>query len=140
MKLRCMRLVAPVLLLLSGCSGDLSIEDAWIRALPPGAGMTAGYLVLSNTASTPVTLTGASSDAFNDVSLHETRVAGGISRMRHIEAFVVPANSTVEFAPGGRHLMLMGPSRSLAEGDKVQITLHFADRIDLTLAAEVRSE
>jgi copper(I)-binding protein len=38
----------------------------------------------------------------------------------------LPAGGEVRFAPGGRHLMLIGLKRPLHPGDRVPATLHFA--------------
>ena len=117
-------LMLPLLLTLGGCSGELSVEDPWVRAAPPGAGMTAGYLTLKNASGSKATLVGASSDSFDDVSLHETRVENGTSKMRYISALTVPDEGTAEFAPGGRHLMLFGVT---SLGQALDMQLRFAD-------------
>ena len=59
----------------------------------------------------PVTIVGASSPAFGEVSLHETRIVDGVSRMRALpELRIAPGDSAV-LKPGGMHLMLMQPQR-----------------------------
>ncbi|MEM9058799.1 MAG: copper chaperone PCu(A)C, partial [Pseudomonadota bacterium] len=119
-------------------TGDVQIDDPWLRAAPPGAGMTAGYLTLRNDSGAPLTLVGASSDGHGEVSLHETRVDNGTSRMLGLDTVALPPGASVPFEPGGKHLMLMSPARDFAVGDTVRLTLHFADRDDLTVEATVR--
>ena len=63
----------------------LQLKDGWAR-LPPSAAMkmTAGYGTIHNTCASAVTIIGARSAAFGDVSLHETTLQGDVSRMQHL--------------------------------------------------------
>ena len=103
------------------------IEDAWVRAAPPGATTLAGYLLLRNDCDAPVTVTGVASDAFAMPMIHRTVEEDGVSKMRHEHESVVPPGAALKFAPGGLHLMLMRPKRALAEGDALRIGLVLAD-------------
>ena len=73
----------------------------------PGRHMSAGYFVLTNTTDSPIRITAAASPQFGMIEMHETTIEDGIARMREIEELVVPANSSVTFERGGKHLMLM---------------------------------
>ena len=134
------RAVFPLLLLAAGCSGEVTVDNAWVRAAPPGAGMTAGYLSVHNSTGQTVTLVSAASDSHGDAMLHESFVENGTSKMRHLDEVSVAANSKASFEPGGRHLMLMAPTRDLEEGDVVALTLHFADGSTITVDADVRRD
>ena len=104
-----------------------SIESAWVRAAPPGAASLAGYLVLRNDCDVPVTVTGAEAADFAMPMIHRTVEEDGVSKMRHVDASVVRPGGELRFEPGGLHLMLMHPARTLAEGDTVRIGLVLAD-------------
>ena len=67
--------------------------------------MTAGFGVLKNETAQAIEFTGFRSPAFRDVSLHETVVADGVSRMQEVESLALAPGETVELAPGGYHLM-----------------------------------
>ncbi len=134
------RAVLSLLLLAAGCSGELTVDNAWVRAAPPGARMTAGYLTVHNATAQSVTLVSASSDSHGDAMMHESFVENGTSKMRHLDELSVAANSDALFEPGGKHLMLMAPTRDLAEGDVVELTLHFADGSTVTVDADVRRD
>ena len=108
-------------------SGRLKVERAWIRAAPPGATMLAGYAVLHNSGDAPVIVHGASSPDFAAVSLHETIEVDAVERMQAVEQVEVAPGASVTFAPGGKHFMLMRPSRSLASGAAVTIHLDTND-------------
>ena len=101
----------------------LAFNGAWVRALPPGVGMTAGFGTLVNSGGEPLEITAFSSPQFAEVSLHRTETVNGVSRMREVPTLLVEAGAAVELAPGGYHLMLMKPSASPEPGQSV--TLHF---------------
>ncbi|HEY6941407.1 copper chaperone PCu(A)C [Dokdonella sp.] len=125
--------VVPLLLMLPFASssahadGKLGVFDAWIRAAPPGATMTAGYATLKNSGDEPLTVLTVQSDAFRLTSLHETIVDRDVSRMREVHRLVLEPGSEIRLAPGGKHLMLMQPRHEIAVGDKVQVMFLLAD-------------
>jgi len=104
-------------------AGKLEVRDAWIRAAPPGAMMLAGYAQLRNVGDAPVVVSGASSAAFGDVTLHESVSENGVERMRPLPAIAIAPGGSVALAPGGKHLMLMRPAHPMAAGTSVAI--HF---------------
>jgi len=85
--------------------------------------MTAGYGVIHNGCSRAVVITGATSSIFGDVSLHETTIVDGVSRMRAIERLPLAAGARAELKPGGLHLMLMQGRGALKEGQAVPLRL-----------------
>jgi copper(I)-binding protein len=57
--------------------------------------------------------------------------------MQRLDSVEVPAGGKVEFAPGGLHLMLIGPKAPLAEGAAVPITLSFRSGAEIAVEAKV---
>ena len=111
---------------ISAWAVDLRVEEAWIRMLPGGT-PAGGYFVLHNDARQPAVLVSTTSPAFGQVMMHKTTEEGGVSRMLHVDSVDVPTGGKVVFAPGGYHLMLMQPTRKLAPGERIPITLEFLD-------------
>ncbi|WP_077521095.1 copper chaperone PCu(A)C [Metapseudomonas resinovorans] len=105
---------------------DLEAKDARLRLLP-GNLPAAGYFRLTNTGTQPVVLTGAQSPTYAEVMMHRSAVENGTASMQHVEKVEVAPGATVNFASGGYHLMLMQRQRPVALGDKVEVTLQFAD-------------
>lgn len=103
-------------------AGKLEIHDAWIRSAPPSSMMLAGYATLHNTGDAPITISTVKAEGFADTSLHETVLVGDVSQMRSLEKFSIAPGQSVEFVPGGKHIMLMQPTKSLQPGDHVTIT------------------
>lgn len=122
----------------SAVAADFEVSEAWIRLLPAGA-PAGGYFSLRNNSNAQVSLVGASSSDYRNVMLHRTKEEGGTSRMIHVESVDVPANGSVSFAPGGYHLMMMGPVRAHSVGDRVPVTLEFSDKHKITAQFEVRA-
>jgi copper(I)-binding protein len=104
-------------------AGSLVVEDAWIRAAPPGAEVLAGYATLRNVGPDALTISGARSAAFGRIDLHEMSMQGGVMRMRPLAGVALQPRGEAKLAPGGTHLMLMQPQRALKLGDVVEVEL-----------------
>ena len=118
--------------------GGVSVRDAWIREMPPGMTMTAGYMELRNNTSRQQVLAAASSSVFDSVTVHRTIVKDGMASMVHVSQIELAPNASLIFAPGGNHLMLMNPEQTLRAGDPVVINLEFRGGLVLPVAFEVR--
>jgi copper(I)-binding protein len=108
-----------------GC--EAKVKEGWVRLPPVSMPMMAGFGRIENPCAGPVTIVGASSPAFGDVSLHETRVVEGVSRMRHLPELRIAPEGAAILKPGGLHLMLMQPRAALKEGSKVVIEFALKD-------------
>ncbi len=117
---------------------DIQVKDAWIRWLPANA-PGGGYMTLINTGSAARVLIGASSPDYGEVGIHQTRIRNGLNEMTRVESVELKPLIPVRFAQGGYHLMLMQPKRSLRPGDRVLITLHFAQGPSIEAPFEVRA-
>ena len=116
---------------------ELAVSDAWIRLLP-GEAPAGGYFILRSGGNHREVLIGVTSTAFGQAMMHRTTEEGGLSRMRPVDAVEIPTRGRVVFSPGGYHLMLTGPKRKLAVGDRVEITLEFEGGQKLSIPFEVR--
>lgn len=104
---------------------QLAFEDAWVRVMPPGSKMTAGFGRLVNRGADEIIITAWSSDDFGDVSLHRTVTEDGISRMRSVSQLNISPGSEQVLEPGGFHLMLMRPV--LSERQTVRLDVQLSD-------------
>lgn len=138
--MRLLLALLPLLLTNAVAAGSaLKAADGWIRETPPTAPVRAGYLVLRNAGDGDLAVTGARSDAFGAVEIHEMAPsADGTMRMRPVKTLTVPAGGSVELKPGGLHLMLFRPQRPLAAGDRVPLILQLADGGELHTELEQR--
>jgi hypothetical protein len=106
--------------------GAITISGPWMRPSPPGAPTAAGYATIHNAGPAPDRLVAASSPDARSVEIHEMTMAGGVMQMRPVSGGLpIGPRQTVSLAPGGYHLMLIGPTRAFHVGEVVPITLTF---------------
>lgn len=118
----------------------LVIENPWARATPPGAPVAGGFLVVRNTGKADDRLVSATSPDADKVELHEMRMDGGVMRMRRMdEGLAIAAGGTLALAPGGYHLMFIGPKHPFAAGQTVTATLRFEHGGERTVRFDVRA-
>lgn len=137
-----MTTILALLLLTIACSPSAppaapAVTDAWIREAPPSAGMTAGYLTVTNPTDADIEIVDARSEAFDSIEFHITVNEDGMARMRREPSVTVPARGRVDFTPGGRHLMLFGAKSPLSDGDAVDLTITLADGRALEVSVPV---
>jgi copper(I)-binding protein len=135
-------IILAALLLTSATSfaggGHMMIHDAWVREAPPNAKMMAGYFSMMNHSGETRKLVGASSKQFKKVEIHKTINEGGVAKMKAQSSVEISTGATVDFKPGGLHLMLMNPKQPLKAGDKVELMLNFNDGEKVAVTAEVK--
>jgi copper(I)-binding protein len=66
--------------------------------------------------------------------MHETILEDGVSRMRSLDTVEVAPGATVDFTPGGKHLMLMGIGPETGPGASVDIEITYDDGLMLVSA------
>jgi hypothetical protein len=123
--------------LCANAQAQITVQDGWSRATPPGAKIAAGYLTIRN-AGAADRLLSASSSAAEQVQTHVTFREGEISRMREVKGYEVPARGTLELKPGGAHLMLVNLKAPLKEGMSVPLTLRFEKAGEVKTELQVR--
>jgi periplasmic copper chaperone A len=141
-------LAAGLLLLTSAAAVQAAPADAclprfdggWVR-LPPNAamGMAAGFGRFSNGCAAAAEVVAVRSDAYADVSVHESVQVDGVNRMRELETLALAPGKDVELRPGGLHLMLMAPRQGLKPGDRVALTFVLGDGRSVPATLDVRA-
>lgn len=116
---------------------SVTVTNAWMRALPGGL-PAGGYFILHNPTAKTLTLRAASSSACGMLMLHKSETMSGMASMANVDTVDVPAGGTLEFSPGGYHLMCMQPTAQMKPGGKVRVTLRFADGAKVESEFEVR--
>jgi periplasmic copper chaperone A len=107
--------------------GAVTVNDPYVRAVPPGQSNSAAFMRLANATGAPRALVGGHSDAAEVVELHTHTMEDGMMKMRRVERIALPAGDTVALEPGGLHLMLIGLKRDLNPGDQIDLTLDLDD-------------
>jgi copper(I)-binding protein len=107
-------------------AGALIIEAPWIRATPGGAKIAGGYMKITNTGKETDRLIGGTLAAAGRFEVHEMSMEGGVMKMRHLpKGLEIKPGESVEFKPGGYHVMFMDLKQGLKEGATVKGTLVF---------------
>jgi len=120
-------------------AGFVKISAPWARATPKGASVGGGYMTITNTGTSPDRLVGGSTDVSSRFEIHEMSVADGVMKMRGMPNGVeLKPGQTVEFKPGGYHIMFLGLKQPLEKGGHVKATLQFekAGKVDVDFTVE----
>lgn len=106
--------------------GYLEIVSPMIRATPPNAPVSAGYMVIRNGGPESDRLIGGSAPFAGKIEIHSTSMEGDVMRMREIEGGLeIPAGGTVTLERGGLHVMFMELGERMQAGETRTITLVF---------------
>jgi copper(I)-binding protein len=106
--------------------GGLKISAPWVRATPKAAPVGGGYLTITNTGSAPDRLIGGSSDAALRFEIHEMTMVNGVMKMRPVgRGLEIKPGETIEFKPGGYHVMFIGLNKPFEQGQHVKAILKF---------------
>lgn len=114
------------------------VKDGWIRLLPGGMPMQAGFGRIDNRCAMPVTIVSASSPSYGSVELHESKMVDGVNRMRAVPELRIAPGGAAVLQPGGLHLMLMQPKSMLKPGSRVAIVFKLKDGRELLGEFEAR--
>jgi len=108
--------------------------------MPPGAGMTAAYGRFINSGADAIEIATFECDSFASVSLHQTVMEDGTSRMKELKTWSIKPGAAAVLEPGGLHLMLMQPTREIVVGSTVELALISTSGQDyhFTLKVEAR--
>jgi len=123
--------VAPV------AANDISVKNPSIQTMPNGAMAAAVFMELDNKGAKPEFLVAANSPVATQTQLHRMVEQNGVESMRQIDRIAIKPNSDRELQKGGLHVMLMGLKQPLKSGDKVPVTLIFADGSSVAVEAMV---
>ncbi|HEV2212031.1 MAG TPA: copper chaperone PCu(A)C [Gammaproteobacteria bacterium] len=116
------------------------VSQVWIREAPPGASVLAAYFTLENLTAGVLSLDSVNSPDFTTIEIHQSIEQDGQESMKKLDKLAVPPHGSVEFKPGGYHLMLMQPHKALHSGDTVSLALMFSDGSALAILAPVRRD
>lgn len=113
-------------------------ENGWVSEAPPGTKVMGGFLTVINRTQRAISLQKVDSPLFSAVHMHAVRKQDGQEVMEMMTELVIPPGASFQFVPGGTHLMLMNPQRTLKTGDHVPLTLDFGKDGRLALSLPVK--
>lgn len=120
-------------------AGQVAVDGAYVRAVPPGQPNSAAFMTLRNAGDADHAVVAAASRVARVVELHTHTMVNGMMQMRRVPRINVAAKSSTELKPGGLHIMLINLTRPLHAGDTVALALKFADGSEKQIKAPVRT-
>ncbi|MFT7558490.1 MAG: protein SCO1/2 [Flavobacteriales bacterium] len=115
----------------------VAVMNSWIREAHPKATVNGGYMTLINASGKDVEIVSASSKAFEKVEFHEMSMANGLMEMRELSNIKLKSGEKIDFAPGGKHLMLKRPKNPVVAGDSIDIVLKFKSGTEQLISVKV---
>lgn len=108
------------------CEGLLFL-NAWSRPSPANVANGAMYFVVVNLGEEDDTLIGGTTEFADVLEIHEMfMLDDGSMRMQPVAGgLVIPAGGFAELRPGGYHVMLIGVTKDMLEGEMVDASLEF---------------
>ena len=119
------------------------VENPWARAMPllQGEGgsetNSALYLTLRNDGGSGDRLLGGVTPVARAVEVHESYLEDDLMKMRRVASLDLPPSSITELKPGGLHIMLLGLTQPLTEGEELEVTLQFEVSGSIVLSVPV---
>lgn len=102
-------------------SAQTKVDDAWVRATVPTQSASGAFMTV--TADSDSKLLSVASPVAKDVQIHEMTMKNDVMSMGPVKSVDLPAGKAVSFDPNGYHVMLMGLTAQLKEGESVPLTL-----------------
>lgn len=129
-------------LALPAFADGIMIKDPYSRSAGPNSKTGAAFFGIMNTSEQDDRLIGATSDIAKRVELHtHIETADGVMQMREVEGgFPVKAGGMHMLARGGDHVMFMGLTQPMLQGETVTVTLTFEKAGDITVEIPVDLE
>jgi len=104
---------------------SIKLTSAWMR--PAHAGQAAAQAYVDIASDVPLTLTLATTPDARAVELVRMAPGGSAADEVVVATMPVASGTPTRLAYRGSHLRLVGVKRDLGNGDRVSVTLHFAD-------------
>ncbi|PIE25521.1 MAG: hypothetical protein CSA60_00075 [Neptuniibacter caesariensis] len=117
---------------------EVTVEDAYARAVPPGQMNSASFMVLKNNTAEDIALVSSRSSVAKVVELHNHINENGVMKMRQVAKINVPANGMTLLKPGSYHVMLIGLKQDLIAGENIDLELTFSDGSSQTLTLPIK--
>ena len=121
---------------------SIMVDDAYIRSSTATAQTAAAFMVLSNQGSEDDRLIGVRSENAERVELHTHQEdANGVMKMLEVaQGIPVPAGQSHALQRGGDHVMFMGLTAPLKQGESVPLTLIFEKAGEMVIDVPVDLE
>jgi periplasmic copper chaperone A len=129
-------------LMLSGCGRDsvLRVKDAVLKLSPVESNPSAMYFTVYG-GPADVYLVGVTSRSSVRTEMHETTkdAKTGMVSMAKLNRIKVPADSKIEFAKGGKHVMMWGINRPARRLQRIDVEFVFSNGIRILVETPIEA-
>ncbi len=107
-------------------AGALRVIDPWARASAGQVKVGGAFMTIVNTGAVDDRLVTVATEVATSAEVHRTKLENGVMKMRMLMGgLTIPAGGKVELKPMGLHVMMMGLTKKLIEGETLSLTLTF---------------
>lgn len=138
MKLKTLLLSSLLLSTSVFAQSDIMFNQPYARATPPAAVNSALFGEVMNHGAVERYIVSVTSEVADKVELHDVIKEGDVMKMRQVEEFVIPAQSTLVLKPGSLHIMLLGLKKPLQEGENIEVEVTFKNGEKQVITAPVK--
>jgi hypothetical protein len=120
-------------------AGAIKIDHPWSRETAAKAQVGAGFMTIQNFGKTPDRLVAVKSAVSEKVEIHTMTMEGGVMRMRELKnGLTIPPGGEVKLQPGAEHVMFMGLTGQIKQGQDFKAILVFerAGEVEVTFQVE----
>ena len=119
-------------------AGEISVENAYVKEVAPNMKNSAAFMTIKNGGQKAVNLVSATNDVSAITELHTHGKKDGMMVMYKVDKIEVPAKGEALLKPMGLHVMLIGLSKQVKEGESVNIELKFDNGESVKIVAPVK--
>ena len=121
-------------------AGNIVISHPYARATVPGQPTGGAYFSVENKGKETDTLKSISSDVAKSTELHAMTMDGNVMKMREAGSVDIKPSEKIVMHPGdGYHIMLVGLTKPLKNGDQFPMTLTFAKAGKIVINVDVEA-
>ncbi len=117
---------------------NVEITNPYVREVPPTSPNSAMFMEIKNSFDKDVDLIKATSNVAKVVELHTHTMQYGMMKMYPVEKITIKAKSQTNLEPSSFHIMLIGLTKSLKDGDIIEAELNFSNGEKKTIKAPVK--
>lgn len=114
---------SSLFLFANSVAANLTVSNASVRLLPPSLPNTSAYFSVKNSADHDIILVAAQTEIAQKAELHNHVMQGQMMRMERQDSVTIGAGQTVNFEPGGLHMMIFGLKEPLQKTQSVKLSL-----------------
>ena len=104
---------------------DIETSKAFIRLSPPFVRVTAGFMEIKSNYNKDIKIIKAESNFAKYTELHDMKMENSKMSMFALDFVKIPANSTIKFQKGSKHIMFIDLKSELKENETKTLKLFF---------------